>query len=147
MPSDCVAARRPMSRWRVGRHPVPCRSQQYFRGGKDHAHRAYYEEATLQLAAVTLAPIRAAGTHDGVAEELLKDYSVYCSSRLLKKTHMLRYRSIASLQRTVSTPPLVDSRAPCIWIFLSSLQEAFFSTLLGSARRINKEVRGKTSVE
>jgi hypothetical protein len=33
-------------------------------------------------------------------------------SRLLKKTHMLRYRSIASLQRTVSTPPLVDfSRA------------------------------------
>jgi hypothetical protein len=79
MPSDCVAARRPMSRWRVGRHPVPCRSQQYFRGGKDHAHRAYYEEATLQLAAVTLAPIRAAGTHDGVAEELLKHYSVYCS--------------------------------------------------------------------
>jgi len=30
------------------------------------------------------------------------------SSRLLKKTHMLRCRSIASLQRTVSTPPLVD---------------------------------------
>jgi hypothetical protein len=31
---------------------------------------------------------------------------------LLKKTHMLRCRSNASLQRTVSTPPLVDfSRA------------------------------------
>jgi peroxiredoxin len=30
-------------------------------------------------------------------------------SRLLKKNHMLRYRSIASLRRTVSTPPLVDS--------------------------------------
>jgi hypothetical protein len=30
------------------------------------------------------------------------------SSRLLKKTHMLRCRSIASLRRTVSTPPLVD---------------------------------------
>ena len=52
------------------------------------------------------------------------------SSRLLKKTHLLRCRSIASLQRTVSTPPLVDFRAPRIWIFLSSLQEAFFSTLL-----------------
>jgi hypothetical protein len=45
--------------------------------------------------------------------------------RLLKKTHMLRCRSIASLQRTVSTPPLIDFRAPRIWIFLSSLQEAF----------------------
>jgi hypothetical protein len=30
------------------------------------------------------------------------------TSRLLKKTHMLRYRSIASLHRTVSTSPLVD---------------------------------------
>jgi hypothetical protein len=31
---------------------------------------------------------------------------------LLKKIHMLRCRSIASLQRTLSTPPLVDfSRA------------------------------------
>jgi hypothetical protein len=30
------------------------------------------------------------------------------SGRLLKKTHMLRCAQIASLQRTVSTPPLVD---------------------------------------
>ena len=52
------------------------------------------------------------------------------SSRLLKKTHMLRYRSIASLQRTASTSPLVDFRAPRTWIFLSSLQEAFFSAEL-----------------
>jgi hypothetical protein len=43
---------------------------------------------------------------------------------------MLRCRSIASLQHTLSTPPLVDFRAPRTWIFLSSLQEAFFSTLL-----------------
>jgi hypothetical protein len=50
---------------------------------------------------------------------------------------MLRYRSIASLQRTVSTPPLVDFRAPRIWIFLSSLQEAFFSTLLSIAAENN----------
>ena len=39
-------------------------------------------------------------------------------SRLLKKTHMLRCRSIASLQRTVSTPPLVDfSRAAHLDLF------------------------------
>jgi hypothetical protein len=39
-------------------------------------------------------------------------------SRLLKKTHMLRCRSIASLQRTVSTPPLVDfSRASPLDLF------------------------------
>ena len=39
-------------------------------------------------------------------------------SRLLKKTHMLRCRSIASLQRTVSTPPLVDfSRASHLDLF------------------------------
>jgi hypothetical protein len=37
---------------------------------------------------------------------------VILPSRLLKKTHMLRCRSIASLQHTVSTLPLVDfSRA------------------------------------
>ena len=65
------------------------------------------------------------------------------SSRLLKKTHMLRCRSIASLEPcswyvfvfvrildhvftgTSTTIP------PRIWIFLSSLQEAFFSTVLG----------------
>jgi len=34
----------------------------------------------------------------------------------------------------VSTPPLVDFRAPRTWIFLSSLQEAFFSTLLEQIR-------------
>src|SRR3989337_1239740 len=40
------------------------------------------------------------------------------ASRLLKKTHMLRCRSIASLQRTVSTPPLVDfSRASPLDLF------------------------------
>jgi hypothetical protein len=49
----------------------------------------------------------------------------------MKKTHMLRCRSIVSLQRTVSTPPLIDFRAPRLWIFLSSLQEAFFRNLLG----------------
>jgi hypothetical protein len=38
---------------------------------------------------------------------------------------MLRCRAIASHRRTVSTPPLVDFRAPRLWIFLSSLQEAF----------------------
>jgi hypothetical protein len=39
-------------------------------------------------------------------------------SRLLKKTHMLRCRSIASLRRTVSTPPLVDfSRASHLDLF------------------------------
>ena len=52
------------------------------------------------------------------------------SSLPRQKTHMLRCRSIVSLQRTVSTPPLVDFRAPRLWIFLISLQEAFFSTLL-----------------
>jgi hypothetical protein len=37
---------------------------------------------------------------------------------LLKKTHMLRCRSIASLRRTVSTPPLVDfSRASPLDLF------------------------------
>jgi hypothetical protein len=45
-------------------------------------------------------------------------------------THMLRCRSIASLRRTVSTPRSSIFRAPRTWIFLSSLQEAFFSTLL-----------------
>jgi hypothetical protein len=30
----------------------------------------------------------------------------------------------------MSTPPLIDVRAPCIWIFLSSLQPEFFSNLL-----------------
>jgi hypothetical protein len=49
---------------------------------------------------------------------------------LLKKTHMLRCCSITSLRRTLSTPPLVDFRAPPLWIFLCSPQEAFFSTLL-----------------
>jgi hypothetical protein len=40
------------------------------------------------------------------------------SSRLLKKTHMLRCRSIASLQRTVSTPRLLDfSRASHLDLF------------------------------
>jgi hypothetical protein len=40
------------------------------------------------------------------------------TSRLLKKTHMLRCRSIASLQRTVRTPPLVDvSRASPLDLF------------------------------
>src|SRR5688572_31100089 len=40
------------------------------------------------------------------------------ANRLLKKTHMLRCRSIASLQRTVSTPPLVDfSRASHLDLF------------------------------
>jgi hypothetical protein len=39
-------------------------------------------------------------------------------SKLLKKTNMLRCRSIASLQRTVSTPPLVDfSRASHLDLF------------------------------
>jgi hypothetical protein len=56
---------------------------------------------------------------------------------------MLRCRSIASLQRTVSTPPLVDFRAPRIWIFLSSLQEAFFSTFLAQTRAL-KNLRGKS---
>jgi hypothetical protein len=37
---------------------------------------------------------------------------------VLKKTHMLRCRSIASLRRTVSTPPLVDfSRASSLDLF------------------------------
>jgi hypothetical protein len=37
---------------------------------------------------------------------------------LLKKTHMLRCRSIVSLRRTVSTPPLVDfSRASRLDLF------------------------------
>ena len=40
------------------------------------------------------------------------------SSRLLKKTHRRRYRSIASLQRTRSTPPLVEfSRASPLDLF------------------------------
>jgi hypothetical protein len=44
--------------------------------------------------------------------------SVKGASGLLKKTHMLRCRSIASLQRTVSTPPLVDlSRASPLDLF------------------------------
>ena len=51
--------------------------------------------------------------------------SIY-TSRLLKKTHMLRCRSIGSLQRTVSTPLVDFSRAsqckrlfpaPCEFIF------------------------------
>jgi hypothetical protein len=50
-------------------------------------------------------------------------------SRLLKNTHMFRCRSIASLQRTASTPSLVIFRAPRTWIFLSSLQEPFLNTL------------------
>jgi hypothetical protein len=51
-------------------------------------------------------------------------------SRLLKNTQMFRCRSIASLQRTASTPSLVIFRAPRTWIFLSSLQEPFLNTLL-----------------
>jgi len=47
-------------------------------------------------------------------------------SRLLKTTHMLRCRSIASLQRTVSMPPLVDFSRASLWNFLSSLKEDFF---------------------
>jgi hypothetical protein len=40
------------------------------------------------------------------------------TSRLLKNTHMLRCRSIAALQRTVSTSPLVDfSRASHLDVF------------------------------
>jgi hypothetical protein len=40
------------------------------------------------------------------------------TSRLLKNTHMLRCRSIASLQRSVSMSPLVDfSRAPPLDLF------------------------------
>ena len=55
------------------------------------------------------------------------------SSRLLKKTHMLRCRSIASLQRNVSTPPLVDfSRASHLDLFEQPAR-GFFSTLLESA--------------
>jgi hypothetical protein len=38
--------------------------------------------------------------------------------------------SIASLQRTVSTPPLVDFRAPRLWIFLSSLPGVDESSVL-----------------
>ena len=51
-------------------------------------------------------------------------------SRLLKKTHMLRCRLIALLQRTVSTPPLVDfSRASPLDLFEQPVR-GFFSTLL-----------------
>ena len=41
---------------------------------------------------------------------------------------MLRCASIPSLQRTVSTSPLVDFRAPRLWIFLSSLLQGFSAT-------------------
>src|SRR5918995_7283605 len=51
-------------------------------------------------------------------------------SRLMKKTHILRCRSIASLQRTVSTLPLVDfSRASHLDLFEQPAR-GFFSTLL-----------------
>jgi hypothetical protein len=46
---------------------------------------------------------------------------------------MLRYRSIASLQRTVSTPPFVDfSRASPLDLFEQPAR-GFFSTLLAAA--------------
>jgi hypothetical protein len=45
---------------------------------------------------------------------------------LLKKTHMLRCRSITSRQRTAAVRLRSSTlRAPSFWIFLSSLQEAF----------------------
>jgi hypothetical protein len=50
------------------------------------------------------------------------------TNRLLKKTHLLRCRSIASLQRTVSTPPLVDfSRASHLDLFEQPAR-AFFGS-------------------
>jgi len=49
------------------------------------------------------------------------------SSSLLKKTHMLRCRSIVSLQRTGSTPPLVDfSRASPLDLFEQPARGFFF---------------------
>src|SRR5688572_31406045 len=52
------------------------------------------------------------------------------ANRLLKKTHMLRCAQIASLQRTVSTPPLVDfSRASPLDLFEQPAR-GFFSNLL-----------------
>jgi hypothetical protein len=53
-------------------------------------------------------------------------------SRLLKKTHMLRCAQIALLQRTVSTPQLVDfSLASPLDLFEQPAPE-FFSNLLGN---------------
>jgi hypothetical protein len=62
---------------------------------------------------------------DRLEVQLATSSLMWIPSRVLKKTHMLRCSLIASLQRTVSTPPRVDFRAPRIWIFLSSLQEVF----------------------
>jgi hypothetical protein len=42
------------------------------------------------------------------------------------------------LDRAHRKSPLVDFRAPRIWIFLSSLQEASFSTLLVDDRIVKK---------
>jgi hypothetical protein len=58
-------------------------------------------------------------------------------SRLLKKTHMLSLRSIASLEFVFvlvrfSVTFHGHDHGPCaprLWIFLSGLQEAFFSKL------------------
>src|SRR5687768_8114257 len=65
---------------------------------------------------------------DRLEVQLATSSLMWIPSRVLKKTHMLRCSLIASLQRTVSTPPRVDFRAPRIWIFLSSLQEFFQRT-------------------
>jgi hypothetical protein len=55
---------------------------------------------------------------------------IFPFSQAAETTHMLRCRSIASLRRTVSTPPLVDFSRVSPLDLLSSLQEAFFSVLL-----------------
>ncbi len=63
-----------------------------------------------------------------------------CPSRLLKKTHMLSLRSIASLQRTAKYASARRffarrsaelGRSLASEIFLTNLQTAFFNNLLG----------------
>jgi hypothetical protein len=63
---------------------------------------------------------------DAIIKNLFNELLGQDTSSLLKKTHMLRYRSIASLQRTVSTPPLVDfSRALHLDLFEQPARGSF----------------------
>ncbi len=55
-----------------------------------------------------------------------------CTSRLLKIAHLRRYASVLAAHVRQKYAPLLVPRMPCIWTFLSSLKEAFFSKLLNN---------------
>ncbi len=58
----------------------------------------------------------------------------YEDNRLLKNTHLLRYAILRHCDVRESTPHSSGFRAPCIWMFLTSLCMIFLHNLIVSCR-------------